>query len=80
MKKIEENRTTVEGGKNKGDVSLYLYFFIGTNLSLICFCLSLYSNQEFHSLYHYMRNFCNLIGLEQLNLKYLHVKISSINK
>ena len=31
-------------------------------------------------LYYYMRNFCNLIGLEQwyfqLNLKYLHVKIT----
>ena len=34
-------------------------------------------------LYYYMRNFCNLIGLEQcmvfqLNLKYLHVKITNL--
>ena len=35
-------------------------------------------------LYHYMRNFCNLIGLEQwyfcnqLNLKYLHGKITTL--
>ena len=65
MKKLKTaGKTTVEGGKSKEDVSLYLYFFIGTNLSLICFCLSLFSNQEFHSLY-YMRNFCNLIGLGQ---------------
>ena len=66
MKKLKRaGKTTVEGGKSKEDVSLYLYLFIGTNISLICFCLSLYSNQEFHSLYYYIRNFCNLIGLEQ---------------
>ena len=45
--------------------SFYFEFFIRTNFSLICFGLSLYSNQEFHSLYYYMRNFGSLIGLEQ---------------
>ena len=66
MKKLKRaGKTTVDGGKSKEDVSLYLYLFIGTNISLICFCLSLYSNQEFHSLYYYIRNFCNLIGLEK---------------
>ena len=29
-------------------------------------------------LYYYMRNLCNLIGLEQLNLKYIHVKITNL--
>ena len=37
---------------------------------------------KFQLLYHYMRNFCNLIGLEQwyfsLILKYLHVKITNL--
>ena len=37
---------------------------------------------RFHCLYHYMRYFCNLIGLEQwyfsLNLIYLHVKITNL--
>ena len=31
-----------------------------------------------HALYCYMKNFWNLTGLEQLNLKYLHVKITNL--
>ena len=31
----------------------------------LTFSLNLWSNADFHSLYYYMKDFCNLIGLEQ---------------